>query len=73
MIERFPPKAAAVPVLETNPDITPTITIIATIKILSPFANFVTRPPILFTIPVSNNATSSFKCGLRRIWFRTSL
>ena len=47
---------AAVPVFDKNPDITPTITIMATIRIRSVFANFVTTPPILFAIPVSKSA-----------------
>lgn len=47
---------AAVPVLERNPDIIPTINIIAIISIFSDLANLVTIPPILLAIPVSNSA-----------------
>ena len=49
-------RTAAVPVLDNTPLMKPTITIIAMISILSVFANFVTIPPILFAMPVSNNA-----------------
>ena len=49
-------RTAAVPVLDNTPLMRPTITIIAMISILSVFANFVTIPPILFAMPVSNNA-----------------
>ena len=47
---------AAVPVLDRKPDMTPTITIMAVIRIRSLLANRVTKPPILCAIPVSNKA-----------------
>ena len=58
---------AAVPVLDKNPDITPTITMIAMISVFSVLANFVTRPPILFAIPVSNNAWPTTNMPTQRI------
>ena len=58
---------AAVPVLDKNPDIAPTITIIAMISVRSVLANFVTIPPILFAIPVSNNACPTTNMPTQRI------
>ena len=58
---------AAVPVLDRTPLINPTITMIATISIRSVFANFVTIPPILFAIPVSNNAPPTMNIATNKI------
>lgn len=53
--------------LDKNPDITPTITMIAMINVLSVLANLVTRPPILFAIPVSNSAWPTTNMPTQRI------
>ena len=53
--------------LDNTPLIKPTITIIAMISILSDFANFVTIPPILFAIPVSNKAPPTMNMATKRI------
>ena len=58
---------AAVPVLERNPDIIPTINIIAIISIFSDLANLVTIPPILLAIPVSNSACPTTNIPTQRI------
>ena len=58
---------AAVPVFESTPLIKPTITMIATISIRSVLANRVTMPPILFAIPVSNNAPPTMNIATNRI------
>ena len=58
---------AAVPVLESTPLINPTITMIATINIRSDLANFVTIPPTLLAIPVSNNAPPTMNIATKRI------
>ena len=58
---------AAVPVLESTPLINPTMTIMATISIRSVFANFVTIPPILFAIPVSNRAPPTINIATNKM------
>ena len=58
---------AAVPVFDRNPDMTPTITIMATIRIFSFFANLVTTPPILFAMPVSKSACPTTNIPTHRI------
>ena len=58
---------AAVPVLDSTPLITPTITMIATISILSVLANRVTKLPILFAIPVSNRAPPTMNIATNKI------
>jgi len=60
-------RTAAVPVLDKTPLIRPTITMIAIISILSVFANFVTIPPILFAMPVSNNAPPTMNMDTNKI------
>ena len=60
-------RMAAVPVLERKPLITPTITMIATINCRSDFAKCVTRPPIRFAIPVSNNAPPTINIETNKI------
>ncbi len=50
-----------------NPDITPTITMIAMISVFSVLANLVTSPPILFAIPVSNSAWPTTNMPTQRI------
>ena len=60
-------RIAAVPVFERNPLITPTITMIATISCLSVFAKWVTIPPILLAIPVSNNAPPTINIATNKI------
>ncbi len=58
---------AAVPVLERKPLIRPTITMIATMSPLSVLANPVTRPPISFAMPVSNNAPPTMNIATNRM------
>ena len=58
---------AAVPVLESTALINPTMTIMATISIRSVFANFVTIPPILFAIPVSNRAPPTINIATNKM------
>ena len=60
-------RTAAVPVFESTPLISPTITIIAMISCLSVLAKCVTTPPILFAIPVSNNAPPTINIATKRI------
>ena len=67
MYKRQGISTAAVPVLDKNPDMTPTITMIAMINVLSVLANLVTRPPILFAIPVSNSAWPTTNMPTQRI------
>ena len=58
---------AAVPVLESTPLITPTITMIATISVRSELANLVTIPPILFAIPVSKSAPPTMNIATNKM------
>ena len=58
---------AAVPVLESTPLISPTITMMATIRLRSVFANFVTTPPISFAMPVSNKAPPTINIATNRM------
>ena len=60
-------RTAAVPVFESTPLINPTITIIAMISCLSDLAKCVTTPPILFAIPVSNNAPPTMNMATNKI------
>ena len=60
-------KTAAVPVLERNPLMPPTITMMATIRPRSVFANFVTRLPISLAMPVSNSAPPTMNIATNRI------
>ena len=60
-------RMAAVPVLERTPLISPTISMMAMIRLRSVFANFVTRPPILFAIPVSNSAPPTTNIATNRM------
>ena len=62
-------RIAAVPVFDKTPLIRPTITIIATIRPRSVFANFVTRPPIAFAIPVSKSAPPTMNIATNKITF----
>ena len=60
-------RIAAVPVLERNPLMTPTITIIATMSCRSDFAKCVTIPPIRLAMPVSNRAPPTINMETNRI------
>ena len=60
-------KTAAVPVLESTPLINPTIIMIAMISCLSVLAKCVTTPPILFAIPVSNNAPPTINIATNKM------
>ncbi len=60
-------RTAAVPVLDRNPLIAPTITIMATISPRSVLANFVTRLPISLAIPVSNRAPPTMNMATNKI------
>ena len=60
-------RTAAVPVLERTPLIRPTMTMIATIRLLSVLANFVTMPPISLAIPVSKNAPPTMNIATNRM------
>ena len=60
-------RTAAVPVLERTPLIRPTMTMIATIRLLSVLANFVTIPPISLAIPVSKNAPPTMNMATNRM------
>ena len=58
---------AAVPVFESTPLISPTITIMATISWHSVLANLVTIPPISLAIPVSNRAPPTMNIATNNI------
>ena len=58
---------AAVPVLERTPLIRPTMTMMATMRLRSDFANLVTRPPISLAMPVSNRAPPTMNMATKRI------
>ncbi len=60
-------RTAAVPVLERTPLMRPTITMIATIRLLSVLANFVTMPPISLAMPVSNRAPPTMNMATKRM------
>ena len=60
-------RTAAVPVLERTPLISPTITMIATMRLRSVFANFVTIPPISFAIPVSKKAPPTMNMATNKM------
>ena len=64
-------RTAAVPVLERTPLIRPTMTMIATIRLLSVLANFVTMPPISLAIPVSKNAPPTMNIATNRMTFES--
>ena len=58
---------AAVPVLESTPLINPTMTMMATMRLRSDLANFVTRPPISLAMPVSNRAPPTMNMATKRM------
>ena len=53
--------------LESTPLINPTIIMIAMISCLSVLAKCVTTPPILFAIPVSNNAPPTINIATNKM------
>ena len=60
-------RTAAVPVLERTPLMSPTITMIATMRLRSVLANLVTMPPISLAMPVSKKAPPTMNMATNRI------
>ena len=62
-------RTAAVPVLDRNADMMPDTAITAAIIWRSVLANFVTMPPILWAMPVSNRAPPTTNIAMNMITF----
>ena len=60
-------RTAAVPVLERKPLIRPTMTMMATMRLRSDLAKWVTMPPILLAMPVSNRAPPTMNMATNRM------